>query len=221
MTSTIVPALRKLASYEKVNVIDVGAARGSFIEELAGVFVQAGLGDNEIYSIGIDPSHREAEEKYDTFIRACVDNVESPREEDLYIHDKDDQAHSLCIRVLEDGGTGEFYPADSRRKVWVLNLNTIIDYHWWLFDEQIIHFLKIDAEGKDLDIVESLSQENLKRIKYIALECKNGAPRYEGDRDIDECIEYMKSIGFDVSFRWDADNNSQLSDVVFVNREEL
>ena len=221
MTSTIVPALRKLASYEKVNVIDVGAARGSFIEELAGVFVQAGLGDNEIYSIGIDPSHREAEEKYDTFIRACVDNVESPREEDLYIHDKDDQAHSLCISVLEDGGTGEFYPADSRRKVWVLNLNTIIDYHWWLFDEQIIHFLKIDAEGKDLDIVESLSQENLKRIKYIALECKNGAPRYEGDRDIDECIEYMKSIGFDVSFRWDADNNSQLSDVVYVNREEL
>jgi hypothetical protein len=221
MTSTIIPALKKLMSYEKVNVIDVGAARGSFIEELAGVFVEAGLGDNEIYSIGIDPFHREAEEKYDTFIRACVDNVESPREEDLYIHDKDDQAHSLCISVLEDGGTGEFYPADSRRKVWVLNLNTIIDYHWWLFDEQIIHFLKIDAEGKDLDIVESLSQENLKRIKYIALECKNGAPRYEGDRDIDECIEYMKSIGFDVSFRWDADNNSQLSDVVFVNREEL
>ena len=221
MTSTLVPALRKLASYEKVNVIDVGAARGSFIEELAGVFVQAGLGDNEIYSIGIDPSHREAEEKYDTFIRACVDNVESPREEDLYIHDNDDQANSLCISMLEDGGTGELYPADSRRKVWVLNLNTIIDYHWWLFDEQIIHFLKIDAEGKDIDIVESLSQENLKRIKYIALECKNGAPRYEGDRDIDECIEYMKSIGFDVSFRWDAHNNSQLSDVVFVNREEL
>ena len=224
MTSTIVPALRKLASYEKVNVIDVGAARGSFIEELAGVFVQAGLGDNEIYSIGIDPSHREAEEKYDTFIRACVDNVESPREEDLYIHDKDDQAHSLCIRVLEDGGTGELYPADSRRKVWVLNLNTIIDSHWWVFSdsgEKVIHFLKIDAEGKDLDIVESLSQENLKRIKYIALECKNGAPRYEGDRDIDECIEYMKSIGFDVSFRWDADNKSQLSDVVFMNREEL
>ena len=221
MTSTIKPLLKELTAYDNVNVIDVGAARGSFMEELAHVFVDAGLGDTEIYSIGIDPIHREAEEKYDTFIRACVDNVESPREEDLYIHDKDDQAHSLCISVLEDGGTGEFYPADSRRKVWVLNLNTIIDYHWWLFDEQIIHFLKIDAEGKDLDIVESLSQENLKRIKYIALECKNGAPRYEGDRDIDECIEYMKSIGFDVSFRWDAHNNSQLSDVVFVNREEL
>ena len=216
MTSTIVPALRKLASYEKVNVIDVGAARGSFIEELACVFVQAGLGDNEIYSIGIDPSHREAEEKYDTFIRACVDNVESPREEDLYIHDKDDQAHSLCISVLEDGSSSR-----NTEKVWVLNLNTIIDYHWWLFVDQVIHFLKIDAEGKDLEIVESLSAETLKRIKYISMECKNGEPRYEGDRDIDECIEYMKSIGFDVSFRWDAHNNTQLSDVVFVNREEL
>ena len=96
------------------------------MEELAHVFVDAGLGDTEIYSIGIDPFHREAEEKYDTFIRACVDNVESPREEDLYIHDNDDQANSLCISVLEDGGTGELYPADSRRKVWVLNLNTII-----------------------------------------------------------------------------------------------
>ena len=221
MTSTIKPLLKELTAYDNVNVIDVGAARGSFMEELAHVFVDAGLGDTEIYSIGIDPIHREAEEKYDTYIRACVDNVETPREEDLYIHDNDDQANSLCISMLEDGGTGELYPADSRRKVWVLNLNTIIDYHWWLFDEQIIHFLKIDAEGKDLDIVESLSQENLKRIKYIAFECKNGAPRYEGDRDIDECIEYMKSIGFDVSFRWDADNNSQLSDVVFVNREEL
>ena len=218
MTSTIIPALKKLTSYEAVNVIDVGAARGSFIEELAGVFVGAGLGDVEIYSIGIDPTHREAEGKYNKFIRACVDNVESPIEKDLYLH-KDTQANSLCITVNEDGTT-----SGDTEKVWVLNLNTIIDNNWWVFGdsgEKVIHFLKIDAEGKDLDIVESLSQENLKRIKYIALECKNGEPRYEGDRDIDECIRYMESIGFDVSFRWDSDNGSDLSDVVFINREEL
>ena len=221
MTSTIKPLLKELTAYDNVNVIDVGAARGSFMEELAHVFVDAGLGDTEIYSIGIDPIHREAEEKYDTFIRACVDNVESPREEDLYIHDNDDQANSLCISMLEDGGTGELYPADSRRKVWVLNLNTLIENHWWLFVDQIIHFLKIDAEGKDLDIVESLSPENLKRIKYISLECKRGAPRFEGERSKDECIDYMKSIGFDVCHTHDTDNNSELSDVVFMNREEL
>ena len=32
MTSTIVPILKKLIAYDKVNVIDVGAARGSFME---------------------------------------------------------------------------------------------------------------------------------------------------------------------------------------------
>ena len=90
-----------------------------------------------------------------------------------------------------------------------------------LFFNEVIHFIKIDAEGKDLDIVESFSPETLKRIKYISMECKNGEPRYEGDRDIDECIRYMESIGFDVSFRWDSDNGSDLSDVVFINREEL
>jgi len=224
MTSTIKPVLKELTAYDNVNVIDVGAARGSFMDELSHVFVDAGLGDTEIYSIGIDPIHREAEEKYDTFIRACVDNVESPREEDLYIHDNDDQANSLCISVLEDGGTGQLYPADSRRKVWVLNLNSVIDSHWWVFSdsgEKVIHFLKIDAEGKDLDIVESLSPENLKRIKYISLECKRGDSRFKGERSKDECIEYMKSIGFDVCYTWDSDNKSYISDVVFKNKEDL
>ena len=218
MTSTIVPILKTLCDYKEINVIDVGAARGSFMEELCAIFNKEDLDPKaNICSIGIDPSHFEAEEKYTTFIGACVDNVEFPIQKDFYIHD-DTQANSLCISSWNEDGV----PDTSRtEKVWVLNLNTIIDYHWWLFDEQIIHFLKIDAEGKDLDIVESLSEKNLKRIKYISMECKNGEPRYEGDRDIDECIEYMKSIGFDVSFRWDAHNNTQLSDVVFVNREEL
>ena len=116
---------------------------------------------------------------------------------------------------------GDGSPITRTKKVWVLNLNTIIDYHWWLFVDQVIHFLKIDAEGKDLDIVESLSEKNLKRIKYISMECKNGEPRYEGDRNKAECIRYMDSIGFDVCHVWDADNGSDLSDVVFVNREEL
>ena len=34
MTSTLVPALKDFGYYEKINVIDVGSARGSFILEL-------------------------------------------------------------------------------------------------------------------------------------------------------------------------------------------
>jgi len=216
MTSTIVPALKKLASYGKVNVIDVGAARGSFIEELHAIFSGEGLTPQEhIRSIGIDPFHAEAINQYTSFILACVDNVKHEEQRDLYIHD-DTQANSLCIRIREDGST-----SSTTKKVWVLNLNTMLESPNHLFFNEVIHFIKIDAEGKDLDIVESFSPETLKRIKYISMECKNGEPRYEGDRDIDECIRYMESIGFDVSFRWDSDNGSDLSDVVFINREEL
>ena len=34
MTSTIVPALKELKKFDKVNVVDVGAARASFLVEL-------------------------------------------------------------------------------------------------------------------------------------------------------------------------------------------
>ena len=216
MTSTIVPILKKLIAYDKVNVIDVGAARGSFMDELCHIFSEIGLNPQEhIRSIGIDPVHAEAIDKYTGFILACVDNVVNQEERDLYLH-SDTQANSLCINMKGDGS-----PITRTKKVWVLNLNTMIKSPNHLFKNEVIHFIKIDAEGKDLDIVESLSPENLKRIKYISMECKNGEPRYEGDRNKAECIRYMDSIGFDVCHVWDADNGSDLSDVVFVNREEL
>ena len=102
--------------------------------------------------------------------------------------------------------------------VEILNLNTIIEES---LSDKVIHFIKIDAEGKDLDIVESLSESTLKRVKYIALECKSGEPRFDGDRDKIECIRYMEAIGFDVDYEYESDNGSGISDVVFVNMEEL
>ena len=216
MTSTIVPILKKLIAYDKVNVIDVGAAPGSFMEELCAIFSGEGLNPHEhIRSIGIDPVHAEAIDRYTGFILACVDNVENQEERDLYLHN-DTQANSLCINMKGDGS-----PITRTKKVWVLNLNTMIESPNHLFNNEVIHFIKIDAEGKDLDIVESFSPETVKRIKYISMECKNGESRYEGDRNKAECIRYMDSIGFDVCHVWDADNGSDLSDVVFVNREEL
>tara|TARA_R100001594_G_scaffold6361_1_gene18168 strand:- start:913 stop:1563 length:651 start_codon:yes stop_codon:yes gene_type:complete len=216
MTSTIVPILKKLIAYDKVNVIDVGAARGSFMYELYSIFSDAGLNpETHICSMGIDPTHIEAITKYTGFILACVANVENPQEKDLYLHD-DDQANSLCINVEEDGSI-----TSRTKKVWVLNLNTLLESPHHLFANEVIHFLKIDAEGKDLEIVESLSAETLKRIKYISMECKNGEPRYEGDRNKLECINYMDSIGFDVCHVWNSDNESNISDVVFENKEVL
>ena len=213
MTSTIVPVLKKLCNYDKINVIDVGVARGSFIHELGAVFPE-----KNIYSIGIDPHPMDnAEDRYTLFIKACVDNIVGISTGDMYIH-MDTQANSLCINKNNAGTLEEGDVIGDTATVEILNLNTIIEES---LSDKVIHFIKIDAEGKDLDIVESLSESTLKRVKYIALECKSGEPRFDGDRDKIECIRYMEAIGFDVDYEYETDNGSGISDVVFVNMEEL
>ena len=213
MTSTIVPVLKKLCNYDKINVIDVGVARGSFIHELGAVFPE-----KNIYSIGIDPHPMDnAEDRYTLFIKACVDNIVGVSTGEMYVH-VDNQANSLCINKNNAGTADEGGIIGDTTTVAILNLNDIIKEE---FPNEVIHFIKIDAEGKDLDIVESLSESVLKRIKYISMECKNGEPRFDGDRNKLQCINHMESIGFEVCYTYDAENGSGLSDVVFANEEEF
>ena len=75
-----------------------------------------------------------------------------------------------------------------------------------------------DAEGKDLHIVKSLSEEVLARTKFIAIECPHDRARYDGESTKNECIQYFDTIGFDVFFCHDTNNGSGISDVVFINR---
>lgn len=208
MTSTILPALEKLKQYEKINVLDVGAARASFLVELEKFFNL-----EDVYAVGIDPFDHGVSVHYDKFFFACVDNVDSSTERYLLKNKIDDQANTLCtpLECVEN----DFGDAI---KVKVLNLNDIIQEE---FVNKNIHFLKIDAEGKDLHIVKSLKDSTLKRIKYIAIECPIIKPRFDDEYLKSECIEYFDSKNFDVSFVWDADNGSDLSDIVFVNRIKL
>lgn len=208
MTSTILPALEKLREYKKINVIDVGAARASFLVELEKFFNL-----DDVYSLGIDPFDHGVSSYYDKFLFACVDNVDSPTEKYLLKNKVDDQANTLCTPL--ESVKNEF---DDTIKVSVLNLNHVIKEQ---FGNKEIHFLKIDAEGKDLHIVKSLKDSTLKRIKYIAIECPIKKPRFDDEYLKNECIEYLSSKNFDVSFVWDSDNGSDLSDVVFVNKIEL
>ena len=104
--------------------------------------------------------------------------------------------------------------------VKVLNLSDIIDDEV----EGIIHFVKIDAEGKDMDIVKSL-KPNFHRIKYISIECTNEIPRFEGEVNRKEFIEYFEENNFKVfdliDYEFEDNNGTQMSDVVFINKREL
>ena len=208
MTSTIVPAMKKIVEYPKINIIDVGAARASFLVELDQL-----VDLSKVFAIGIDPIDHGISEHYDKFYNACIDNVDSPTEMDFYLNIKDDQASSLCVP-----SKGRLNKYKDPIKVQVLNLNHIINDE---IPDEIIHFLKIDAEGKDLHIVKSLDESILERIKYIAIECPMTHPRHKGELIKDECIKYFESIGFETYFTHDTDNDSDVSDVVFVNTIDL
>jgi len=201
MTSTLIPVLKELTEYEKINVIDVGSARGSFISELRNVY------SKDIFSIGIDPIDHGVGDCYSKFYNVCVDNVDELIKVEFFKNAIDDQASSLFSMDGKSLGERD-----------VLNLNNIINDDLPI---ETIHFIKIDAEGKDLDIVKSLKEESLFRIVYIAIECTQSTPRFEGEYVKGECISYFDSIGFDMYYSYDTNNGSGISDVVFKNRSIL
>ena len=212
MTSTIIPGLLELKKYESLNIVDVGAARASFLVELEKIFDLS-----KVFSIGIDPVNHGVSSRYTKFYQVCVDNVDSNIKGKFFKNSVDDQAGSLSIST--DDRKDQF---DSGHDVDILNLETIINEH---LPSGTIHFIKIDAEGRDMHIVKSLSDENLKRTKFISVECSNYTPRFEGECVKSECIDYMKEKNFfvfhDYNAEHDPNNGLPVSDVIFANREEI
>jgi hypothetical protein len=216
--------------YNNINIIDVGAARAAFLFELSKVFEL-----NNVFSIGIDPLNHGISNQYSKFLNVCVDNIPRKTEETktFYVNSID-QASSLCI-ITADNLSSEkkkgkvYYTDDIIKKltnivdaidVKVLNLSDIIDQEI----DGIIHFIKIDAEGKDMDIVKSL-EPNFYRIKYISIECTNEIPRFEGEVNRKEFIEYFEKNNFKVfdliDYEFENNNGTQMSDIVFVNQKKL
>ena len=232
-------------SYSQINVIDVGAARGSFILELGRVFSR-----EDIYSIGIDPINHHTTEKpggpiihttsksYNIFMQCGVDNVSEITKRTFYMN-SDDQTSSFAQLIMDNLSSDEcdddkfWYPSGTLDtiknisavvdNVPVYPLQEIINQH---LTDRIIHFIKIDAEGRDLEIVKSINDETLKnRVKFITLECPNRVPRFRGEAIKPQCINYMKSknfnVFFDMNYEDDPNNRTPMSDVVFVNGEDL
>lgn len=107
--------------------------------------------------------------------------------------------------------------------VTVYNINDIISST--LGDSVIIDFIKIDVEGKDMDIVKSL-KENFHRIKYIAVECSSHKNKnleiFENGSKLSDAIDFFTENGFEIfeltDYSLRVDNLTQMSDVVFVNK---
>ena len=114
MSSTLIPGMEELKVYDHINVIDVGAARGSFMQELGKI-----VDKDKIYSIGIDPK-LDGGNEYDQFIVGCVDNVSAPTKVKL-LTTGDEQASTICKPTEEPEKFEE-----QEEEIDVFNLEQII-----------------------------------------------------------------------------------------------
>jgi hypothetical protein len=233
-----VKAVEKLVSEnKKLNVVDVGCARSAFINE----FLVKYINKRSIKSLGIDPFNHAPQynprKHYNFYVQCCVDNIPSgtTQKMDFYVNSIDQASSLLKINTdlfsskLEEENKF-YYPQDiidrlskidKVVKVKVYNLGDLIKKY---FKEEIIDFIKIDAEGKDLDICKSLG-ENLKRVKYIGLECSShendDLKIFENGCSKKEAVDFFKDNNFELfscmDYSKNPENLTQMSDLVFRN----
>lgn len=233
-----VEVVKKLTSENKnLNIVDVGCARSAFVNE----FLINYIDKKRIKSLGIDPINHAPQynprKNYNYYVQGCVDNIANGevKKMDFYLNSIDQASSLLEINSdLFSSKLGEenkfYYPQEIINrlssikkiiKVKVYNLGDLIKKY---FKDEIIDFIKIDAEGKDLDICKSLG-EVIKRVRYIGIECsshsnddlrifKNGCSKKES-------IEFFKENNFEVfscmDYEKKEDNLTQMSDLVFRN----
>ena len=229
-----------ISSEKNITVIDVGCARCSFLNK----FLIHYFNRNNITIVGIDPLQHNgisnASNIYNFYIKGCVDNI--PRniiKETIFYINEIDQASSL-LKIKSDNFTSDlnnlenkyYYPQEiiNRLKnithtinVNVFNINDIITNT--IGNDVFIDFIKIDAEGKDLDIAKSL-KENFHRIKYIAIECSSHKNKeleiFENGSNLTDSNLFFKENRFDIyeltDHSIDPNNKTQMSDIVFINK---
>jgi FkbM family methyltransferase len=218
--------------FDSINIVDVGCARGSLLKYTKRIF-------SDVFSIGIDPLNHEFERgNYNHFIQCAIDNVGSDDQVMSFYVNQDDQASSL-LQMDFANISSDLDERDSKYYIrWAQNLKILREIEInvkslkTILDEinfpGKIHLLKIDAEGKDLDVVKSLG-DHASRVIFVSLECsshKNDSIKiFKNGCHINDVIPYMNSIGFEVFENFDCEedpnNLTQMSDIVFVNKSLL
>jgi FkbM family methyltransferase len=219
-----------------INAIDVGCARGA----LPNYIYNSGYFDfGSIKIVGIDPiRHKETDGLYSNIFYCAVDDVGPGSHIANFFINNIDQASSL-LEMDFDNITSDISESSSKYyiefanelqirdkvQVSVVSLKSIMDQSF--AKDERIDFLKIDAEGKDLDIIKSMHLEEFNNHPlFIALECS--AHRIHPEKRIfkggchkNEVISYMESIGYSVLDSVDCEyidhNKTQMSDMVFVH----
>jgi len=222
------------ARESKINIIDVGCARGEFLRIVKECFT-------DIFSIGIDPLNHFSERvnyskgDYNYYLQYAIDNINDDVQTANFFINNDDQASSL-LEMDFNNLTDNLNERDSKYYIkWFRNLgiHKIINVqvrslqkilNEYLLPQTKIHFLKIDAEGKDLDVVKSLGTWKSIPI-FIGMECSahnnKNIKIFKNGCHLNEILPYMESNNYSVfdkfMHEYDQSNLTQMCDIIFKN----
>jgi FkbM family methyltransferase len=123
-------------------------------------------------------------------VPVALGNVSSPQTLDFYMMNNDCGTSSLHKPRTDILG-----PIKEIVKVPVCNLSSFFDiFPWERFS--YIEYIKIDAQGSDLDILKGAAHYLSERVVYVTAEPENN--QYEGIINSENDISrYMMSIGFE------------------------
>lgn len=205
--------------------VDVGAARGDVLHQLR----CTGL-HKRMFSVGIDPIDLRGHMLYSGFVLAAITSG-TEGHADFYCYGSSDCSSLKRMdssKVTHDpalGGDRLYYtPAPIEQlvetaRVPTFNLSTIIRQYG--LAEETLHFVKIDAQGSDLDVFRSLGQlsDHCLFLRVESVCCESGGPSstlYEGQTTFAEDRAVIEAAGFRL-FNIARFGSTPEADLTFVN----
>ncbi len=193
--------LELLKKYDRLNVLDIGHHKGHFAEEFSKKVAPL---DKYLYCVGIDPIDHGSTSN-NLFIQKAVSTKEGIRKFHLYNEQGCNSLNEMLLdnkfqrpqEILKTGET-EVACVKLSKILQELNLKTI-------------HYLKIDAQGNDRDVLES-AEDWLQKCLFVQIETcvakSDDELMYKNQNTRDSDVEYMKSKGFELFDEWDHSANS-------------
>jgi len=211
----------KLNSYNKLCLIDIGYHKGHFTQDFLNLFSH--LSRTNIKIIGVDPIDYEVR-LCDKFYNNAVSSEEGDRTFFLYDEPGCNSLSEMNLENLtnKNGGNGWYCGYNinkiGQKTIKAITLEQIITES----KEELIHFLKIDTQGHDIDVVASAGK-SIEKVLFIQMEscvAKNESQlMYKNQTTLKDDVKYMSTKNFKlIGFIDYSSNAPPEANLFFVNQ---
>lgn len=210
-----------LEGRDLLNVVDIGHHKGGFICEFS-----SRMQGKKLHTIGIDPIDYETN-ACNKFIQAAISTKAGKANFNTY-----DEAgcNSLLKMKLENlvrdrSGDGWYAPRNISKtgkiQVDCVTLKSILDET----DFDRVDYIKVDAQGNDLDCILS-AEDWLEKTVFIQIEsCVSSTDvgmMYEGQTNKEQDIKALSDLGFELIYENDYSSVScPEADLIFINKKYI